>query len=358
MNKKKIAVLFGGASSEHEVSCRSAASVLKNIPEDYYDVVCVGINKAGKWFLYGGPIDAIGDGSWENDPSNRPVFIAPGLSCKGLTVPSENGYEQIPLDAVFPVLHGKNGEDGTVQGLLQLASIPFVGCDTASSAACMDKVFTNVMMDAAGIEQAKYVWFYDYEYKRDPEAVTRQVEEGLGKYPVFVKPANAGSSVGVSKATDLSSLKKAIEIAMKEDSKILVEEGINGQEVECAVFGGRVPIASVVGEIAPSNDFYDYEAKYLSGTSDLYIPARISEETSDRVRANAVRAFRAMGCFGLARVDFFVERSTERVLLNELNTLPGFTSISMYPKLMEASGLSYSELIDRLIALAIERAEV
>ncbi len=357
MNKKRVAVLFGGVSSEHEVSCMSAASVLRNIPEENYDVLRVGIDKSGDWFLYSGPIEAIADAGWAKHPENRPAFIAPGLSPKGLTVRSGDSYEQLPLDAVFPVLHGKNGEDGTMQGLLQLAGLPFVGCDATSSAACMDKVLTNVMLDAMDIPQAKYVWFYDYEYQKDPDAALRRVEEALGRYPVFVKPANAGSSVGVSKATDAASLKRAIEIAVREDSKILIEEGIDGQEVECAVFGGKEPVASIVGEIAPSNEFYDYEAKYISGSSGLYIPARIEEPVSNRIRETAVRAFQAMGCFGLARVDFFVRRGTGEVLLNELNTLPGFTSISMYPKLMEASGLAYPELIDRLIALAIRRAE-
>lgn len=356
MTKKRIAVLFGGVSSEHEVSCMSAATVLRNIPEDKYEVIRLGITKQGKWFLFSGEIDEILDGRWEANPGNRPAFLLPDASVHGLLAQTACGWEAVRVDAAIPVLHGKNGEDGTMQGLFQLAGIPFVGCDTTSSAACMDKVITNVMLEHASIPQARYTWLYAADFDRDPEGSADAVEAELGSYPLFVKPANAGSSVGVSKACSREGLMTAIRKAAKEDRKVLIEENIVGQEVECAVLGNENPIASCVGEIAPSSEFYDYEDKYINGTSGLYIPAHISEETSDKLRALAVKAFRVMGCEGLARVDFFVRKSDGEVLLNELNTLPGLTAISMYPKLMEHGGVPVGELIDHLIGLALERA--
>ena len=253
------------------------------------------------------------------------------------------------LDAAFPVLHGKNGEDGTVQGLLQLAEIPFEGCDMASSSACMDKVITNVMLEQAGIPQAGFTWLYAYEFQKSPREAIDRIEKAMGRYPVFVKP------VGVSKAENRHDLEAAIAKSAKEDGKILIEENIVGQEVECAVLGNEDDLlASTVGEIAPSNEFYDYDAKYISGTSGLYIPAHLEDAVIEKIRSTAKKAYKLLGCSGLARVDFFVRNGNE-VLLNELNTLPGFTSISMYPKLMEHEGISNQELIHRLIQLAIKR---
>lgn len=357
MSKKRIAVLFGGVSSEHEVSRMSAASILRNIPRDKYEVLTVGISKTGRWFLYKGDMEGILDGSWEHHPQNLPAFLSPDSSIHGLLILQDDTYEAVRIDAVIPVLHGKNGEDGTMQGLFQLAGIPFVGCDATSSAACMDKVITNIMLEHAGIPQAAFTWLYFSDYQKDPAGSIATVESALKQYPVFVKPANAGSSVGVSKASNPQELAAAIEKAGKEDRKILIEENIVGQEVECAVLGNDSPTASQVGEIAPSSDFYDYDDKYINGTSGLYIPAHIDESTSHKLRDRALAAYRLMGCSGLARVDFFVRESDGEVLLNELNTLPGFTSISMYPKLMEADGVPTGELIDRLITLAFERAE-
>ncbi len=357
MIKKRIAVLFGGASTEHEVSRMSAASILRNIPQNKYDVIRIGISKEGRWYLYNGSVDSILDGTWEQHPDNLPAFLSPDTGVHGLIVLRGAEYEILPLDGVVPVLHGKNGEYGTVQGLLQLAGIPYVGCDATSSAACMDKVITNVMLQYAGIPQAKFTWLYRSELEKDPAAAAEKVETELKEYPVFVKPANAGSSVGVSKASNREELIAAMRKAAKEDRKILIEENIVGQEVECAVLGNDVPSASQVGEIAPSSDFYDYDDKYVNGTSLLYIPAHIDEETSEKLRQRALNAYRVMGCSGLARVDFFVRSSDKEVLLNELNTLPGFTPISMYPKLMEAEGVSIEDLIDKLITLGFERAE-
>ena len=356
MTKKRIAVLFGGVSTEHEVSRMSVTSILRHIPQDKYEVIKVGINKKGQWFLYQGPVDDILEGAWEQHPENTPAFFPPDASVHGLMVLHGSSFEVLPIDAVIPVLHGKNGEDGTLQGLLELAGIPYVGCDTTASAACMDKVITNIMLDYAGIPQARFTWLYRYDLERDPQKAAEQVERDLQQYPVFVKPANAGSSVGVSKASNRAELIVAMRKAAKEDRKILVEENIIGQEVECAVLGNDTPTASQVGEIAPSSDFYDYDDKYINGTSGLYIPAHIDERTSRTLRERALKAYCLLGCSGLARVDFFVRESDGEVLLNELNTLPGFTSISMYPKLMEADGMPMGDLLDRLIQLAFERA--
>lgn len=353
---KKALILFGGVSSEHDVSLVSAQSVINNVPKDKYELVLVGITKDGRWFLYEGEADNLPEDKWLLDESKlTPAVISVDRADHGIIVLGEK-TEKIRIDVVFPVLHGKNGEDGTVQGLLQVAGIPFVGCDMLASACCMDKVITNTLADNAGIPQAKWLGLKEYEYNQNKEYFIEKSKKYLG-YPVFVKPANAGSSVGVSKATDDASLEKAIEIAFKEDSKLVLEEGIVGKEVECAVLGNENPIASVVGEIVPANDFYDYEAKYINAASELHIPARLSEEKINEVRFAAINAYKALGCSGLSRVDFFVRESDGAVMLNEPNTIPGFTSISMYPKLFGASGIGYSDLIDKLFNYAIEKWE-
>lgn len=355
MQKKRIAVIFGGKSSEHEVSRVSASYVISKIPEDKYEIFTIGITKDGRWLLYSGELSAIADGSWEKDTNNKIAFISPDPTVGGIIVITEGGFKIIKLDAVFPVLHGKNGEDGTLQGLLELAEIPYVGCGVLASADCMDKIVTNIMFEHAGIEQAAFTWFYAADYAKNPDKYIAQVESELD-YPVFVKPANAGSSVGVSKASDKEQLRAAVVKAAKEDSRILIEENIVGKEVECAVLGNDDPVASIPGQIAPAAEFYDYDAKYNNAESKLYIPAQISEELMYKVRATALKAYRTLGCSGLSRVDFFVT-DDGRVLLNEINTLPGFTSISMYPKLMAACDIEGSALIERLIELAFERAE-
>ena len=356
MQKKRIAVIFGGKSSEHEVSRVSASYVISKIPQDRYEVFTIGITKEGKWLLYSGSTSAIADGSWEKDNNNVRAFIAPAPSVSGLVVLRPEGAEIVKLDVIFPVLHGKNGEDGTIQGLFEMSGIPYVGCGVLASAACMDKAVTNILLEKFGIPQAAYTWFYAYEYQKDPETVIGRVEKALPQYPVFVKPANAGSSVGVSKAHNKEELIKAIEVAVKEDSKIVVEECIVGYEVECAVLGNHEPFASVPGQIAPAAEFYDYDAKYNNAASELFIPAKISKELMEKVRQTAIKAYRLIGCSGLSRVDFFVTEDG-RVLLNEINTLPGFTSISMYPKLMAACGIEGENLIEKLIQAAFERIE-
>lgn len=355
MSRLRIAVVFGGVSSEHEVSLVSATSVIQNIPQDKYEVVCIGITQKGRWLYYPGDVSLIATGEWEKDSDCVTCMIPEDRSVHGiLKLMPDYTYSVLKIDAVFPVLHGKNGEDGTIQGLLALSGIPYVGCDTISSANCMDKTFTHTILDHAGIRTAGWRAVYKYQL---PElaALVEECEQALG-YPMFVKPANAGSSVGVNKAGTREELVHAIKIAFAHDDKAVIEEMIHGREVECAVLGNEQAVASVPGEIEPSSEFYDYEDKYVNGTSRLYIPARISAEAAEQVRRMALAAYRTLGCSGLARVDFFV-CGDGAVVLNEINTLPGFTDISMYPKLLAADGISYPELIDRLITLAIERAD-
>lgn len=354
MKKKNLVVFFGGASSEHEVSRRSAEFVISNISEEKYNIIKVGITKKGKWLLYNGTNEKISDGSWEH-AHNKQVLLSPDKTSKGIIVINDGKAEFIDVDVAFPVLHGKNGEDGTIQGLFQLAGIPFVGCDVCSSCTCMDKAITNIMLTNGGVKKANFVSFWATDFFLHEKEILDNIENKIQKYPMFVKPANAGSSVGISKVFTREELKKAIEVAACEDSKILVEETIIGKEVECAVIGNDDPIASVVGEIVPSNEFYDYTAKYISNSSKLFIPARIDQSTSEKIRQTALKAYRIMGCSGLSRIDFFVKAETNEVILNEINTLPGFTSISMYPKLFEASGIESKDLIEKLIELAFER---
>lgn len=352
--KLSLAVIFGGVSSEHEVSRMSVTSILENLSNERYEVHMVGITKEGRWLLYTGPVEDILSGAWEQGPVT-PAFLSPDPSVHGLVALRDGKAETIHVDVIFPALHGKNGEDGTIQGLFQLSGIPYVGCDTESSAICMDKAVTHSLLSSADIEQAHYLWFYADRFDAAPDTIKNKIQARLD-FPVFVKPSNAGSSVGVSKVERFEDLDQAIRKAAREDKKVVVEEGITGQEVEVAVLGNRDCDASIVGEIGASAQFYDYEDKYINGTSQLYIPARIPQEVSEKIRQTAVRAYRLLGCSGLARVDFFVTAGDNRVILNEINTLPGFTSISMYPKLWMAMGLSYGELLDKLIELALQRA--
>ena len=352
--KLSLAVIFGGVSSEHEVSRMSVTSILENLSNERYEVHMVGITKEGRWLLYTGPVEDILSGAWEQGPVT-PAFLSPDPSVHGLVALRDGKAETIHVDVIFPALHGKNGEDGTIQGLFQLSGIPYVGCDTESSAICMDKAVTHSLLSSADIEQAHYLWFYADRFDAAPDTIKNKIQARLD-FPVFVKPSSAGSSVGVSKVERFEDLDQAIRKAAREDKKVVVEEGITGQEVEVAVLGNRDCDASLVGEIGASAQFYDYDDKYINGTSQLYIPARIPQEVSEKIRQTAVRAYRLLGCSGLARVDFFVTAGDNRVILNEINTLPGFTSISMYPKLWMAMGLSYGELLDKLIDLALQRA--
>lgn len=353
--KTKLLIIFGGASSEHEVSCMSAASVRKHLDETKYEIYQAGITKEGEWFLTHAPVSHIEDGTWKDDPGNRRAVLTPDTSFRGLLTLGEGGTcEQIPIDVVFPVLHGKYGEDGTIQGLLDLAKLPYVGAGTTSSAACMDKGITKLIVDKTGVEQADFYLTDRYEFAADPQGVVKSAEAYFrGKYPLFVKPANAGSSVGISKARDREGLFAAIKLASGEDSKILIEEMITGREIEVAVLGNRSPKASLPGEILSAGEFYDYESKYINTESKTRILDDVSEDIRENLRQAALKVYKAMGCRGLARVDFFLEK-TGRVVFNEVNTLPGFTNISMYPKLWEAGGLPYEKLLDTLIGLALE----
>ena len=354
MSKIKVAVLFGGVSDEYEVSLVSASSVMNNIPHDKYDIIPVGITKTGEWYLFDGDLELVQNNEWCDEKYVTPAFISPSRDRKGLSVVRDGKLETIPIDVVFPVLHGQNGEDGAMQGLLQLCGIPFVGCDMTGSAVSMDKIITNTIADNAKINQAKWVYTVKSDYDDAPEDFKDKVEAVCG-YPCFVKPAVAGSSVGITKVSSRDELDKAFETAFKICRRILVEEGINGHEVECAVLGNDRPIASTAGQIVACNEFYDYEAKYITGTSALYIPAKVDESIIEEIRKSAIKVFKAMGCRGLSRIDFFVDKETGEIYFNELNTMPGFTSISMYPKLFAASGIPYPDLLDKLITLALEQ---
>ena len=353
MTKLSVCVLFGGMSPEHEVSLRSAEYVLENLNPEKYNVFPVGITKEGDWVLYtGGDYSKLPTEEWMEYPKNRRAAISP-VRGQGLLSFEGDCVVREQVDVVFPVLHGENGEDGTVQGLLQLAGIPFVGPRLAASAVAMDKTLTKLVADNAKIPQAAWqlVTRRDMEKRMDR---TLEELEGRFDYPMFVKPAGTGSSVGVSKVGDRDALRSGLRYAGKYDKKILVEEFVNGKEIEVAVMGNDNPMASICGEIDSGAEFYDYDAKYLTETSKAYIPARIPAEVEEVVRETAVKVYNAVGCQGLSRVDFFVTHDENRVVFNEINTLPGFTSISMYPKLFEASGIPYSQLIDELLRLAME----
>ncbi len=352
--KKRICVLFGGESTEYEISLRSAYSVIQNLDKNKYEIIAVGITKDGRWFLYEGDYDKIPDNSWYSEDL-KPVSIMHGSKEAALAVLSEDGtYEKLCFDVAFPVLHGKNGEDGTIQGLFEIAGIKYVGVGVIASSVGMDKTFTKIVFKDAGIPQADWITLAKHQLTRLDEKIA-EAEQKLS-YPMFIKPANAGSSIGIGKAKTREELKACIDEAFKFDRKILIEEFLTGHEVECAVLGNRGSIeASCVGEIVASQEFYTYDAKYSSdSTSELYIPAKLEDKYAQKVREYAIRAFEALDGKGLSRVDFFVDEEKDRICLNEINTLPGFTSISMYPKLFEKSGIAYDKLLTRLIDIACE----
>ncbi|MDF2473847.1 MAG: D-alanine--D-alanine ligase [Anaerocolumna sp.] len=352
MNKRTVAVLFGGQSSEHEVSCVSATTIISNINSDLYNVVMIGITKDGRW-LKVNSLEDIKSGQWVK--GNVTAIISPDASHKAVLFLENNKVVLEKIDVVFPALHGLLGEDGTVQGLLELAGIPYVGCGVVASGVSMDKLFTKIIVDKLGVKQAKYVAVNKRELEK-MDQVVEKIEKEL-KYPVFIKPSNAGSSRGISKAAKREELMKGLAIAAEHDKKILVEEGINGREVECAVLGGNEPKASGVGEILAAADFYDYDAKYNNAESKTIIGPELPGNAAELIREYAVKVFKAVDGYGLSRVDFFVERETGEVIFNEINTLPGFTAISMYPMLWEAKGIGKPQLIDKLIQLAFARAE-
>lgn len=345
MNKIKLGVIFGGMSTENEVSCISGASVIKHLNKEKYNVFPIYIDKIGNWYKV-----KLEDVEKSEELENKEHI--------------ENITEYLKqMDVIFPVLHGLYGEDGTIQGLFELLKIPYVGCGVLASSVGMDKVYTKLIFEKANINQAKYIYIRKYNEKYiyiDEEFNEKILElEDIAKitndklrFPVFVKPSNSGSSVGINKAHNIEELKNAIVEAGKYDNKILIEEGIVGKEVECAVLGNEDVISSCVGEIKSADEFYSYDAKYNNENSKTLIPAEISEENSKEIQKLAIKAFKAISGRGLSRVDFFIEDKTEKIYINEINTLPGFTSISMYPKLFEAVGISYEKLLDNLIELA------
>ena len=345
MNKIKIGVIFGGMSTENEVSCISGASVIKHLNKEKYNVFPIYIDKIGNWYKV-----KLEDIEKSEELENKEHI--------------ENITEYLKqMDVIFPVLHGLYGEDGTIQGLFELLKIPYVGCGVLASSVGMDKVYTKLIFEKANINQAKYIYIRKYNEKYiyiDEEFNERILElEDIAKitndklrFTVFVKPSNSGSSVGINKAHNIEELKNSIVEAGKYDNKILIEEGIVGKEVECAVLGNEDVISSCVGEIKSADEFYSYDAKYNNENSKTLIPAEISEENSKEIQKLAIKAFKAISGRGLSRVDFFIEDKTEKIYINEINTLPGFTNISMYPKLFEAVGISYEKLLDNLIELA------
>jgi D-alanine-D-alanine ligase len=384
MTKLRVGVLFGGRSGEHEVSLLSAASVVNAIDKSKYDVVPIGITKDGRWLtagdaerlLHGKPPDEskhLRAGDPDATPgaavlaSGEAVVVPPEPVHRALTpfqrdastLTRRASDRAINVNVIFPVLHGTFGEDGTIQGLLELADIPYVGAGVLGSAAGMDKDIMKALFRAVGLPIVRHITILRGDWDADPKKAEKLVDRRL-KYPVFVKPANLGSSVGISKARNKKELGPAIYEAAKFDRKIVVEQGVGGakhkaREIECSVLGNDRPQASVAGEIVPVKEFYDYSAKYLDEGSELIIPAKITRAETKKVQKLAVRAFQAVDCTGLARVDFLMDPKTRRLYVNEINTMPGFTAISMYPKLWAASGLSYPDLIDRLIQLGIER---
>ncbi len=380
--KIRVGVLFGGRSGEHEVSLLSAASVVDAIDKNKYEVVPIGITKDGRWLtsdhaerlLRGHHPEARHLRAGDPDVTPGAAVLSKGES---VMVPPVPGIELQPfetnlphrrtsdrainVDVIFPVLHGTFGEDGTIQGLLELAEIPYVGAGVLGSAAGMDKDVMKRLFRQAGLDIVKHATVLRSQWEGDPKKVRREIEKTL-KYPVFVKPANLGSSVGISKVHGRGELDAAMNEAAKFDRKIVIEQGVGGKsgrarEIECSVLGNDQPQASVAGEVVPAAEFYDYNAKYIDEGSQLHIPAKLTRAQQKKVQEMAVKAFLAVDCAGLARVDFLMDPKTGRIFVNEINTMPGFTSISMYPKLWAASGISYPDLIDRLIQLGLERAD-
>lgn len=357
MKKLRVAVLFGGRSGEHDVSLMSARSVLGALDPEKYEVTQVGITLDGEWYHGRNTLDAFTQGSLENlnrvvlpqEPSHSALYVLRNWKH------GEALEKLADIDVFFPVLHGPFGEDGTIQGLLELADVAYVGAGVVGSAVGMDKAVFKDVMRAHGIPMVESILILRTDLEQDMNAVIEKVEK-MGEYPFFAKPANLGSSVGISKCNSRSDLGEGLMEAARFDRRLIVEKGArNAREIEVSVLGNEEPQASVCGEVLPSREFYSYESKYIDGTSGLMIPAELPAEVSDKIREYAIRAYKAIDCAGMARADFFVDGKTNQIYLNELNTLPGFTSISMYPKLWQASGLTYPQLVDRLIELALER---
>ncbi|TSB47829.1 D-alanine--D-alanine ligase family protein [Alkalicoccobacillus porphyridii] len=349
MERRTIVVLFGGVSTEHEVSLQSAAAVIDAIPATKYDVIKVGITRDGSWYKFDGISQQIKNQSWEKSPFLQRVVISPDHQKPGLILLDGPATSYLHVDCYFPVLHGKNGEDGTIQGLLDIANVPYVGCGTVSSALCMDKVYAQQFVKSADFQTTEFIYFQKRDYQFHEVQAWAEHEVG---YPIFVKPANAGSSYGITKATNGEELEAAINHAFTHDHKVLCEGAVVGMEVGCAVYGNDFPEVGLVGEIEPSKEFLDYDDKYLLGEIKQYVPARKNNDLLKRVQQLGIQIYQLLGCKGLARVDFFIKDNGE-IVFNEINTMPGFTPSSRFPRMMEASGMTYSELVDELIELAL-----
>lgn len=355
MERIKLAVIFGGESSEYPVSLHSVGSVLHTIDKNKYDVVCVGITKEGKWYVYQGDILSIENDTWWKHESCEEVVLSSSSAYKGFLKLKKNGnYEFIKIDCIFPVLHGKNGEDGTIQGLFELTGIPYVGCGHMSSSICMDKEMTHIVCENAGVKCAPYICVYekkDLDYKE----IFENAKKTLG-LPIFIKPANAGSSFGISKIRNFEEFVLGMKEAFLHDGKgkVILEKTVEGFEIGCAIMGNQILTVGSVDEVETSSDFFDYEGKYEMLNSRIHCPARISKELTKEAQNIAQRVYSAMNCEGLARVDMFVTPDQD-IIFNEVNTIPGFTSTSRYPSMMKDAGISFSNLIDALILLALEK---
>lgn len=347
--KKEVLILFGGESTEHDVSRISAYNVINAVDKEKYNIHTIGITKDGRWYLYEGDYENIKDGSWETF-ENKEAFISPSKTLSGIVVLNKDGsFSKVNIDICFPVLHGKNGEDGTVQGLLELSGISFVGGKTLGMAMCMDKVITKIILEKNNIPQTPYFFL------RKGDDIGKALDESQMEFPLFVKPVNAGSSIGASKATDEISFRNAVEEAFRYDSKVLVEKNINCREIEVAAMGTDEVVVAGPGEILSDAEFYDYNTKYISNENVGYgIPANITEEQKELILGYAKKAYRALECRSLSRVDFFIDKDSGEIYLNEINTLPGFTNISMYPKLFINEGIEYSKLVEMLLESSIE----
>ncbi len=354
MSRKVVAVIFGGQSSEHDISKISATAVMRNMSEDKYRFVPVYITKNGEWKLYDGSVDNIVNGNWESYAVS--CILSPSTEHKGLFRIVGDKVKKIPVDIIFPVLHGKGGEDGTIQGLIEMSGIPYVGCGVLSSALCMDKAYTKIIAEKTGVPQARHIAVQKYDTDEENiENVLDRIEEEIG-YPCFIKPSRAGSSIGVTKAADRDSAKGGLLLAAQNDKTIIIEEFIDGREVETAVLGNRDIKVARVGEILAAGEFYSYESKYSNPESKTVIPAELPQETVEKIREYAAALYRALDCRGLSRVDFFV-RKDGGIIFNEINTMPGFTPISMYPQLFMDEGMDMEELVDRLIETALPGEE-
>jgi D-alanine---D-serine ligase len=347
MERFNVVVLFGGCSNEYEVSLNSASAVIENLDQDKYNIIMVGITREGTWLRYGGSTKEIRHDRWHTHSSCLPAFLSPSREIKGLIELKNTEFNITPVDIVFPMLHGKNGEDGTVQGLLELSGIPYVGCDMVSSVICMDKATAHALVEAAGIITARSITVLEGE---NMEKAMMEAEK-LG-YPLYIKPSKSGSSIGITKASHKYELIEGIKLAFQHDNKVVIEQNIVGFEVGCAVLGHANPIVGEIDEIELTGDFFDFQEKYSLNTSTIHLPARIDATTAYKIKETALTIYRTLGCKGLARVDMFLT-SDRTIVFNEVNTMPGFTAKSRYPNMLRSVGISFPQLLDRLIKLAV-----